>query len=117
MQPLRVLLTDAPGPLGDIVRRAVNGAPDLELLAPGAGIDRANVVVTTGDDDALPSAIGAASQLRVLTIDRRDQHGALYRLDPSRAELGDLSLAELTGAIRRAASEGRSAVFNWQPTG
>jgi len=103
--------------LGDVVQWAVDAAPDLELLAPGTGIERANVVVTTTDDDSLPPTIGAASQLRVLTIDRRDQHSALYRLDPSRAELGELSVAELTDAIRGAAGEGRSAIFNWQPTG
>jgi len=87
------------------VRSAVAGAPDLELLATGASFDSANVVVTTNEDDTVPAAVGVASRLRVLTIDRRDQHGALYRLNPSRVELGELSLAKLTDAIRRAASD------------
>ena len=117
MQPTRVLLTEAPGLLGEVIRQAVDGATDLELLASGTAIEHADVLVTTSEDYALPPAIGAAARLRVLTIDCRDQRSALYRLDPSRAELGELSLAELTDAIRDAAGAERSAVFNWQPTG
>jgi hypothetical protein len=117
MQSTRVLLAEAPGLLGEVIRQAVDGASDLELLVSGTAIEHADVLVTTSEDYTLPPAIGAVARLRVLTIDCRDQRGALYRLDPSRAELGELSLAELADAIRDASRAERSAVFNWQPTG
>jgi hypothetical protein len=111
------VLVELPGLLGDIVRAALDEADDIEVLANDADHDGADVVVTVHEDGVLPVAVGQARRLHVLAIDRRGRRSLLYRLDPSQAQLGELSAAELIETIRGAVREGAPTRFNWQPTG
>lgn len=105
--PLRVSVQSEPGLLGDVVRRAIREAPDLELVAlPGQGAGEEqypDVLVLAGTDpDTItwpPSDPGSTS-MRLLAISEQGHLGCLFELLPRRRMLGELTPEALLAAVR-----------------
>jgi hypothetical protein len=111
LKRIRILLSDLPPMLMDIIGNIVTAQPDMEIVgnvARGRNLlravnrSRADVVVLarkSGDgqhDELLYGRRG----LKVIEIGREGGHGSLCELRPCRVSLGELSPAGLLQAIR-----------------
>jgi DNA-binding NarL/FixJ family response regulator len=114
---IRVLFTQVPQLVRDVLTHAISIEPDMHLLQdvptpdPSAGVRGAApdvvIVGTTDLEDLLPvtSALWhwPRSQVLMVTVDGRQS--ALYRLEPQRTLLGELSPTELVARIRSVARQ------------
>jgi DNA-binding NarL/FixJ family response regulator len=112
---IRVLFAQGPQLVRDLLTHAISVEPDMHLLqeppvpdtSAGASNPAPDVVIvgTSGLEDhlAVTSALRQwpRSQVLLVTVDGR--HSALYRLEPQRTLLGELSPRELVTRIRSAA--------------
>lgn len=76
-----------------------------ELSSPG-GVPRMDAVVTALVDDRLPTACEAlmktAPWIKVLAIGVTGRRFALFEMQPTATELGELRATEIPNALRRA---------------
>jgi hypothetical protein len=107
------------GVLRDIVRDALVGKPDIELIADvadgGAAAAAAALKPTTVvwgsdipiSDEALHDVLYRYPRVRVLTVERDGRKGHLHELVPQSAVLGELSPQRLLAAVRGRPIDGR----------
>jgi len=114
---IQVLFTQVPQLVRDVLTHAISMEPDMHLVpglhAPGTsgGVSDAApdvVIVGTSDLEDLEPVTSAlwrwpGSQVLMVTVDGRQS--ALYRLEPQRTLLGELSPNELVVRIRSAARQ------------
>lgn len=112
MSNIRVLISDAPTMLRDILEQALSREPGIELMSepapPPAEESRSPDVVVVGTSDAQPVEDARALLARwprshVLIITSRGQRVLRYKLWPRGVDLGEMSPAQLAEAIRAAA--------------
>jgi hypothetical protein len=113
-----VLLVGMRGILGGIVREIVAQEPDMEIVGELGAMSevratgrlaRLGVVVVRSDDEPgsvedVRDLLGRHPQVTILTVQGDGRHGAVYRLRPEKAFIGDLSPASLMTAIRAGAA-------------
>jgi DNA-binding NarL/FixJ family response regulator len=107
------------GVLRDIVRDALVGKPDIEVIADvtdgGAAAAAEALQPTTlvwGSDvpisaEALHDVLYRHPRVRVLTVERDGRKGHLHELVPHTAVLGELSPQRLLAAIRGQSIDGQ----------
>lgn len=105
--PLRVSVQSEPGLLGDVVRRAIREAPDLELVAlpgqPAGEEPYPDVLVLAGTDpDTItwPMSDPGSTSMRLIAISEQGHLGCLFELLPRRRMLGELTPEALLAAVR-----------------
>lgn len=98
--------------LGEIVESAVSAEPDMHIVgmlepfdvadpARWPAADAAIVGLEKEDDIArLQALLRLRPELKLLVLTRDGRRGFLYRLLPSRADLGELSPTRLVQALR-----------------
>lgn len=119
MRRTRVVVADMPGMLGDIVRDAVTGEPDMELVAdvstreeaPAAITDRRADVLILGREASESEGPGldllcGCLDTTVFVVTKDGRRAFRYELHaaevPLTAEVGGISPQHLLGAIRQA---------------
>jgi hypothetical protein len=117
----RLLIAALPPLLGDIVRDAVAGAGDVEVVGRSAddglfaAVDATgpHVVVAEDRGPALPDLylrlMLSHPFLQLLTVSADGRHAALWRMAPERRVLADVSPGGLAGALHDAARRRREA--------
>jgi hypothetical protein len=92
------------GVLRDLVRDALTGWPDIELIEAGesaAGIRGATTVVCAArSPDEVNHLLYANPRVRVLTVENDGRRGSVHELVPRSLALGEPSPARLLAAIR-----------------
>jgi hypothetical protein len=121
MPIIRVLLSEMPQILRDILEHAIRDQPDLKLMGYWRAASRfssdrgvAPDVVITGmssDDPRMPSTLLARwPGARIMCVTPTEGEAVLYELKPHMTALGRLSPEELIQAIRQ--TRGSSNVNN-----
>jgi hypothetical protein len=117
-QGLRVVLVNCEGFLGDIIKRAVLDAPDLDIVAtlapdnPGVvnlSVDADLVLWNDAEETRLERLVASAAHKhapRILATLRDGRDAALWELVPQRTSLGMLSPSSLVETIRGTAPHG-----------
>jgi DNA-binding NarL/FixJ family response regulator len=110
---IRVLVTHVPQLVRDVITHAIASQADMQLIeeridSETRGVDPDVVIVGTSAPDDLQPVTSTLwrwpwSQVLMVTIDGRQS--ALYRLEPQRTALGELSPVELVEQIRSAARQ------------
>lgn len=110
----RLLIADLPPLLGDIVRDALAGEGEVDVVGRGgesldAAVDATapDVVLAQDHGPQLPDPylrlMLTHPTLQLLTVSADGRHAALWRLAPERRPLADVSPRGLAGALRDAA--------------
>jgi DNA-binding NarL/FixJ family response regulator len=110
---IRVLIGDAPTLLRDILEQAISREPDMEVIhepvmAPPTAdqLESPDVVVVDGTDsepaERARTLLHRWPHSHLLIITARGQRVLRYELLPRGVDLGELSPAQLTDAIRAA---------------
>src|SRR5687768_13729552 len=109
---MRVLLRELPQMLSDILEHAIGNEPGWELMQePGPtviefGAIRPDLIILgtphRDDEDGAPALLARWPGCRVLLITENGEYASLIELQPRRTDLGEVSVAELMLAIRRA---------------
>lgn len=114
---IRVLFTQVPQLVRDMLTHAISVEPDMHLLQDSPMSDTSAIasdaapdvviVGTSGLEDLMPvnSALRLWPQSQVLMVTLDGRQSALYRLEPQRTLLGELSPSELVTRIRSAARQ------------
>jgi DNA-binding NarL/FixJ family response regulator len=113
------MLVGMPAMQGDIIRRALAGQEDVEVVdwvrdraVPAAAVAAARPDVIIMDLHELElsadyrDAFGLLAATRVVGVGAGGRYGALFELHPQRTELGELSVEGLLRVIRAGASQG-----------
>jgi len=110
----RLLIAPVPPLLGDIVRDALAGEPDLEVVGRSGEDDLEDRVDACAADVVLAEETGPRladpylrlmylhPRLRLLTVSPDGRRASLWRLAPERRVLADVSPRGLVGALRAA---------------
>src|SRR5262245_44486013 len=113
MARIKVVIHEVPRLLRDILRQAIAGAADMELLANRAAThnvwsdEDSQLVIITGAtereaDRGAHDLLARFPRSHVLTIIASGDRVVMHELQPRSTELGALSPTELVGAIRAA---------------
>ena len=112
MERTRIVLIDMPPLLREIVREAIDGEPDLDVVAEHPGDvdvrhaverDEADFVIVGSEAAAalgVPALIGGGARVRALELQGDGRNGVLYELRPHRVSLGEISPQTLVQSIR-----------------
>lgn len=92
--------------LSDIVTNVVDPQPDLRLVegTDSEPAPQADMAITCANDEELPPALRESlcvrHYTRVLALSEDGRRASIYKLQPARTELTDVSPASLLAAIR-----------------
>jgi chemotaxis response regulator CheB len=115
MESIRVVLFHMPGMLGDILRNAVAGQPDMtvageiadqERLAPTVQRADPDVIIIGAADGDLPPflqrVMEASPRLKILVVAADGREVVLHELRPNAIPVLDVSVESILREIRRA---------------
>jgi DNA-binding NarL/FixJ family response regulator len=110
LECIRIVLIDMPPLLRDVVRNAIAGQPDLDVVAErsvadlGAAVEEDDpdfVIVGTGSASAsVRAVVRPRGGVRVLELHSDGRESVLYELRPHRVSLGEISSETLLRTIR-----------------
>jgi DNA-binding NarL/FixJ family response regulator len=117
MPVIRILLVHPEGLLRDVVHDVLQGQHDMQVVgqlgdqdgvADALARTGADLVVWGLDECRMPELwwrlFAHRPRLAVIAVDRDGREAALWRLEPRRTPLGELSPSFLVAAIREAAA-------------
>lgn len=110
---IRVRFTHVPQLVRDVLTHAISGQPDMELVTEssadtlsGPADSEPDVVIVGAEDredlQAVTSVLWHWPRTQVLMVTIDGRQSALYRLEPQRTDLGELSPDEIVERIRSA---------------
>jgi DNA-binding NarL/FixJ family response regulator len=114
LEHTRIVLIDMSPLLRDIVREALSGQPDLDVVAEHEAAvdvreaveqDRADFVILGSEaatDESVRSLVAADRRFRALEVHADGGESVLYELRPHRVSLGEISTDALLRTIRAA---------------
>jgi DNA-binding NarL/FixJ family response regulator len=112
VESLRILIVDMPAMLREIVRDAVDGAADMEVIAEVGGEEPITTTICDASADVVlmdaahpelsedSHLARSTARLRLLAVEASGREAFLYTLQPVRTPLGELSPDRLLDAIR-----------------
>ena len=113
MERIRILISDVPGMLRDIIEEILAAQSDMTVV--GAGSDGVGVVEAVErtradllirgdghDDPEVEAVLEARPRLKVLSVEGDGRHSYLSELRPQVSPLGELSPQTLLDSIRAA---------------
>lgn len=119
-EPIRVLLVDMPRIPRELIERAVAAEPDMVVVGSTPDVDELAPALSSSDPEfVILGLVGAGlpasaervldehARLKMLGVEVREGTAILYELRPERAELGEVSPADVVAAIRNAAAPRR----------